>query len=98
MGGGNQMSKSASRPAIENLQQVFNRNIEDFSELDIEEMYEVLGRLINIAQKPISDDEGVRTWLGVVIGLGAASVILHQKIVDASNDILLEARSSDYTN
>lgn len=98
MGGGNQMSKSVSRPAIENLQQVFNRNIEDFSELDIEEMYEVLGRLINIAQKPISDDEGVRTWLGVVIGLGAASVILHQKIVDASNNILLEARSSDYTN
>ena len=98
MVGGNQMSKSISRPAIENLQQVFNRNIEDFSELDIEEMYEVLGRLINIAQKPISDDEGVRTWLGVVIGLGAASVILHQKIVDASNNILLEARSSDYTN
>lgn len=92
------MSKSASTSAAENLQQVFNRNIEDFSELDIEEMYEIMGKLINIAQKPISNDEGVRTWLGAVIGLGAASMTLHQKIVDASNNILLEARSSDYTN
>ena len=91
------MSKMVSA-SVENLQQVFNRNIEDFTELDMQEMYEVMGRLINIAQKPISDDEGFRTWLGVVIGLGAASVILHQKLVDASNDILLEARSSDYTN